>query len=115
MKLLVLIGLLGLTLASLPTYGRRDINEVEFRSEREYRYLFDGHLSTALPVSESQKAITRIQSLVSIQPESSEYWFRMQLRNLRWATSQEEVDTLRMLPFESMEEVTLEKVIITLF
>ncbi|CAI4221901.1 unnamed protein product, partial [Auanema sp. JU1783] len=88
---------------SLPSYGRRDINEVEFRAEREFRYHFDGHLSTALPISESQKAITRIQSLVSIQPESGS-WFRMQLRNLRWATSQEQLDSLRIQPFEEMEQ-----------
>ncbi|CAI4220718.1 unnamed protein product, partial [Auanema sp. JU1783] len=109
MKLIILCGLLGLALASLPSYGRRDINEVEFRAEREFRYQFDGQLSTALPISESQKAITRIQSLVTVQPESSEYWFRMQLRNLRWATSQEQFDSLRVQPFEEMEQVELDK------
>nr|prf vitellogenin:ISOTYPE=6 [Caenorhabditis elegans] len=108
MKFFIALALLGAALASthLDRYFsiERNIQESSFRAGREYRYLFNGQLSAGLPVPSTPQGISRLQSQVTLQWTDGNT-VRMQLQKTRFATSQQESNSMKMLPFERFEEV----------
>ncbi|EGT36236.1 hypothetical protein CAEBREN_31571, partial [Caenorhabditis brenneri] len=106
MKFFIALALLGAALASshFDRSIERDIQESSFRAGREYRYLFNGQLSAGLPIPTTPQGISRIQTQVNLQWTDGNT-VRMQLQKTRFATSQEETNSQKMLPFERFEEV----------
>ncbi|CAI2351259.1 unnamed protein product [Caenorhabditis sp. 36 PRJEB53466] len=106
MKFFIALALLGAALAS--SYSdrsiERSIQENSFRAGREYRYVFNGQLSAGLPIPSTPQGITRLQSQVTLQWTNGKT-VRMQLQKTRFATSQQETNSMKMLPFERFEEV----------
>nr|Q94637.2 RecName: Full=Vitellogenin-6; Short=OTI-VIT-6; Contains: RecName: Full=VT3; Contains: RecName: Full=VT2; Flags: Precursor [Oscheius tipulae]AAB49749.2 vitellogenin [Oscheius tipulae] len=96
MRFAVLLALFGLALAA----RQSSVSEQYYRSGREYRYQFNGHLSAGLPIPGEENSATRIQSLIRIQPENGDF-MRLQMTKTRFATSEED----RVLSFENMNEV----------
>lgn len=110
MKLLAIVALVGLALASRnPSWTDKDVSETYYRHGREYQYRFDGQLTAGLHLADSERAITRIQSLIALQPES-ESLMRLQMNEIRIATAQKNVDTRRVLSLEETEVTRLDKV-----
>ncbi|KAF1758267.1 hypothetical protein GCK72_014725 [Caenorhabditis remanei] len=106
MKFFIALALLGAVLAS-SHYDRsieRNIQESSFRAGREYRYLFNGQLSAGLPIPSTPQGISRLQTQVNLQWTDGNT-VRMQLQKTRFATSQQETNSQKMLPFERFEEV----------
>ncbi|KAK6749710.1 hypothetical protein RB195_001987 [Necator americanus] len=109
MKLLATVALLGLALASTFTWKPTpQIHEEVFRPGREYRYLFDGQVTTGLALPNTQQSATRIQAMVNLQPVD-ERIFLFQLREVRFGTIQEEFEPRHLLPFEHYQIVKLDE------
>uniref|UniRef100_A0A8R1ELF4 Vitellogenin n=1 Tax=Caenorhabditis japonica TaxID=281687 RepID=A0A8R1ELF4_CAEJA len=104
MKFFIVLALLGATLATSHHSIERNIQETSFRTGREYRYLFNGQLSAGLPIPSTPQGITRLQTQVTLQLTNGNT-VRMQLQKIRFAVSQEETNSMKMLPFEKFEEV----------
>uniref|UniRef100_A0A8R1ILT3 Vitellogenin domain-containing protein n=1 Tax=Caenorhabditis japonica TaxID=281687 RepID=A0A8R1ILT3_CAEJA len=104
MKFFIVLALLGAALATSHHSIERNIQETSFRAGREYRYLFNGQLSAGLPIPSTPQGITRLQTQVTLQLTDGNT-ARMQLQKIRFAVSQEETNSMKMLPFEKFEEV----------
>ncbi|VDM66668.1 unnamed protein product [Strongylus vulgaris] len=99
MKLLAGIALLGLALASSLTWNPTPrIEEVAFRPNGEYRYLFNGQVTTGLALPNTEQSATRIQAIVILQPVDERFLF--QLNEIRFGSIQEEFEPHKLLPFE---------------
>ncbi|KIH69020.1 von Willebrand factor type D domain protein [Ancylostoma duodenale] len=108
MKLLAGIALLGLTLASTLTWDQTpQIHEEVFRPGREYRYLFDGQVTTGLALPNTQQSATRIQAVVNLQPVD-ERTFLFHFNEIRFGSIQDEFEPHHLLPFERYQIVKLD-------
>ncbi|VDL71114.1 unnamed protein product [Nippostrongylus brasiliensis] len=109
MKLLAGIALLGLAIASSLTWDPKPIiNEDRFLVGREYRYLFDGQVTTGLSLPDTQQSATRLQAIVTLQP-IDERLTVLQLTQVRLGSIQEEFEPRMLLPFERFQLVKLDK------
>ena len=108
MRFAVFASLVGLAIAS-SRHWSTDLNEERFRSGKEFRYRFDGQLSAGIPVPNSQNAVTRIQSLITLQPESDGN-VRLQLSKIRFAAVQDELRTLSVTPIEHLDNINIDEV-----
>jgi hypothetical protein len=123
MKLLpVLLAICAVALANLHTLETEDrsdwllslvkstgkITDDKFRANREYKFFYDGQLTSSIPTSSKLTSGTRIQSLVTVV-FTDETRVLLKLSNTRFGKLNEEVPSdLRLLPFESFEEVPME-------
>jgi len=116
MKLLILAALCLAALAKVPSrewlneiVPEYDIKETSFRSGREYRFLYNGQLSTGIPMSSKQHSATRIQALVSLIFKTEEDVL-LKVTHYRFGKLNRQLPASRaMNPFESFEEVDIEQ------
>ncbi|KHJ95199.1 hypothetical protein OESDEN_04858 [Oesophagostomum dentatum] len=109
MKLLAGIALLGLALASSLTWKPTpQIHEEVFRPGREYRYLFDGQVTTGLALPNTEQSATRVQAIVNLQPVDNRV-FLFQLNEVRFGSVQEEFEPRQLLPFERCQLVKIDE------
>lgn len=109
MKLLAGIALLGLALASRLTWSQTPrIHEEVFRPGREYRYLFNGQVTTGLALPNTQQSATRIQAIVNLQPVD-DHIFLFQFNEIRFGSIQEEFEPRHLLPFERYQLTKLDE------
>uniref|UniRef100_A0A1I7XU41 Vitellogenin domain-containing protein n=1 Tax=Heterorhabditis bacteriophora TaxID=37862 RepID=A0A1I7XU41_HETBA len=112
MKLVVCLTLLGFALSSKSHTANSwwqpipHISENSYRINREFRYLYDGQVSTGLPLPESQHSATRIQAVVVLQPVD-ERSMLLQLAQIRFGSIQHEFEPRHLLPFEQFDHVQL--------
>uniref|UniRef100_A0A7I4YJB2 Lipid transport protein and Vitellinogen and von Willebrand factor domain containing protein n=2 Tax=Haemonchus contortus TaxID=6289 RepID=A0A7I4YJB2_HAECO len=109
MKLLVGIALLGLAIASSLVWDPKPhITEERYRVGSEYRYLFDGQVTTGLALPDTQQSATRIQAIVTLQP-IDERTTLFQLNQVRFGSIQEEFEPRELLPFERYQLVKIDE------
>lgn len=109
MKLLAGIALLGLAIASSLIWDPKPIiKEDRFLVGREYRYLFDGQITTGLALPDTQQSATRLQAIVTLQPIDERVTL-FQLTQIRFGSIQEEFEPRELLPFERYQLVKLDQ------
>ncbi|VDM56202.1 unnamed protein product [Angiostrongylus costaricensis] len=107
MKLLASVALLGLALASTFMWDPRpQISEEWFETDREYRYLFDGQVTTGMDLPNTQQSATRLQAMVSIQPVDDRTVV-FKVTQIRFGSIMEEFEARQLLPFERFQMVKL--------
>ncbi|KAE9421889.1 hypothetical protein Angca_005554 [Angiostrongylus cantonensis] len=107
MKLLASVALLGLALASTFIWDPRpQISEEWFETDREYRYLFDGQITTGMDLPNTQQSATRLQAMVSLQPVDDRTVV-FKLTQIRFGSIMEEFEARQLLPFERFQLVKL--------
>ncbi|KAK5983404.1 Lipid transport protein domain containing protein, partial [Trichostrongylus colubriformis] len=109
MKLLAGIALLGLAIASSLVWDPKPhINEHRFRVGNEYRYIFDGQVTTGLALPDTQHSATRLQAIVTLQPIDERITL-FQINKVRFGSIQEEFEPRVLLPFERCQLVKLDE------
>ncbi|PIO53513.1 hypothetical protein TELCIR_25151, partial [Teladorsagia circumcincta] len=109
MRLLAGIALLGLAIASTLVWDPKPrITEDRFRVGNEYRYVFDGQITTGLALPDTQQSATRLQAIVTLQP-IDERIVLFQLNHVRFGSIQEEFEPRELLPFERFQLVKLDE------
>ncbi|KAJ1370298.1 hypothetical protein KIN20_031989 [Parelaphostrongylus tenuis] len=107
MRLLTGVALLGLALASTLIWDHKpQISEQWFDTNREYRYLFDGQVTTGLDLPSAQQSATRLQAIVSLQLVD-ERTTLFKLMQIRFGSVMEEFEPHQLLPFERFQLVKL--------
>lgn len=120
MKLLALLALVALAAATQPRQQSRipnsewlreiinedeyEIKETGYGAQREFRYIYNGQLTTGIPQSSKQHAATRVQAVVSLVFKSEDTCL-LKLTHVRFGKLNRHVPNPReMLPFEMYEE-----------
>jgi len=87
--------------------AQREIEDRDFRSDREYRYFYDGQVMTGIPGSSKDHSSTRIQCMVIFQVRGTTV--HMKLNHVRFGKLIQKVPHPRVvLPFSAFEEVEMD-------
>jgi hypothetical protein len=86
----------------------RSIEDQYFRSGREYKFFYNGQLTTGIPGSSKQHSGTRIQALVTLA-FTSQNTVVMRMEQVRMGKMNRDVPhPQKIMPFESFEDVSLD-------
>ncbi|KHN77828.1 Vitellogenin-6 [Toxocara canis] len=108
MKLLVFLSLCAIATGTWRDWGEihhEEIGEQYYRTQREYRYLYRGQLSTGLPQESDLHVSNRIEAVFSLVFPSSEKSGIFKIRNIKIGSRNDELpDPREVQPFEAFDE-----------
>lgn len=109
MKVLLLTALCALVFANQDQYRPRiSIQDESFRNGREYRFIYEGQLTSGLPGSSKQHSASRIQAHVHLIFKGQGNQAQLQLRQVRMARLNQQIPNPQaMIPFEAYEQVQI--------
>jgi hypothetical protein len=118
MKFVLIFALaLGMTLARAPVeewrywdtvLPQRGIEDSAFRQGREYKFIYDGQVTTGIPGSSNQHSGNRIQALVTLA-FSTGNTVLMRMERIRMGKMNRHVPhPQKMMPFDSFEDTMLD-------
>jgi len=88
--------------------SEREIESFSFKSNKEYKFFYNGQLATGIPGSSQQHSATRIQALVSLLFKSESECI-LKVREARIGKLAEEMMRPRdIMPFEMFEEIEVD-------
>lgn len=116
MKLLLLLGLVAVAIAKIPSkswesehFLQAEFSESVFKPNREYRFKYNGQLATGIPGSSKQHAATRIQAQVSLVLKGEQQAL-LQIVQIRVGRLNKNLYNPReMVPFMSFQEVPIQQ------
>ncbi|VDM39994.1 unnamed protein product, partial [Toxocara canis] len=113
MKLLLLFGVCIIAIAARREWDdikREEIREDGYRTQRVYRYLYRGQISSGLPKESTQHAATRIEAHVSLVFPNNERTAVLRLEKVRFGSLNHDIPEPRELQrFEIFEEKEVEE------
>jgi ribosomal protein L17 len=85
------------------------IEDTEFLANREYKFFYNGQLSTGIPSTSPQHSATRVQALVSLIFQSDDVCV-MQMLETRFGRRNDELTQPReIIPFAAFEQLEIEE------